>query len=316
MIGWALIRGEMHTPEGRPIMLTNSGRVIKELLYMNRWSSSCCSAACCFAAAEPPDIEYIYSAGGQRGDRGPCGWVVIGFHGQAGFEMLGPGCSNPPYPAWTPRGSKACPAFSRSPNAAKIIKDHANEITLAANAPLGDRYWRCWTRRAPRARCACRQPTEVMEEEIDGRPLPQAVTLPVTANGRIFHEKTSTSGPRSKAGDVIVCDAAAKPVGSPVNLVLSVQNPTGRPLPTQHTVRGGDPVHWFLAPTTGRYAVSLRDAQFWGLQNHIYRLVPHARSAHPAHVPARCPTWHHCFRRGTWPGPKPRAVSSPFRRRP
>ena len=25
-------RSEMHTPEGRPIMLTNSGRVIKELL--------------------------------------------------------------------------------------------------------------------------------------------------------------------------------------------------------------------------------------------------------------------------------------------
>ena len=32
-------------------------------------------------------------------------------------------------------------------------KDHANEITLAANAPLGDRYWRCWTSGAPRARC-------------------------------------------------------------------------------------------------------------------------------------------------------------------
>ena len=51
---------------------------------------------------------------------------------------------------------------------------------------------------------------EVMEEEIDGRPLPQAVTLPVTANGRIFpREDVDIWTLEAKAGDVIVCDAAA-----------------------------------------------------------------------------------------------------------
>ena len=151
---------------------------------------------------------------------------------------------------------------------------------------------------------------EVMEEEIDGRSLPQAVTLPVTANGRIFpREDVDVWTLEAKAGDVIVCDAAAKRFGSPVNLVLSVQDPTGRPLPTQHTVRGGDPVHWFLAPTTGRYAVILRDAQFWGLQNHIYRLTltRGPRILHTYPLGAQRGTTVSAEVHG--PGLKPRAVS-------
>jgi hypothetical protein len=246
---------------------------------MNRWVAMLLLGGLLFpAAAEPPDIEYIYPAGGQRGSVVPVRVGGYYFHGQAGFEMLGPGVQ---FKSLVPRVDTTWfegPLIFQplSQRGEDYPKDHANEIILAAAAPLGDRYWRCWTSQgATRAlRFVVGNLPEVIEEEIDGRPLPQAVTLPVTANGRIFpREDIDVWTLEAKAGDVIVCDAAAKRFGSPVNLVLSVQDPTGRPLPTQHTVRDGDPVHWFRAPTTGRYAVSLRDAKFWGQQNHIYRLT-------------------------------------------
>ena len=282
---------------------------------MNRWVAILLLGGLLFpAAAEPPDIEYIYPAGGQRGTVVPVRVGGYYFHGQAGFEMLGPGVQ---FKSTVPRVDTTWfegPLIFQplSQRGEDYPKDHANEITLAANAPLGDRYWRCWTSQgATRAlRFVVGNLPEVMEEEIDGRPLPQAVTLPVTANGRIFpREDVDVWTLEAKAGDVIVCDAAAKRFGSPVNLVLSVQDPTGRPLPTQHTVRGGDPVHWFLAPTTGRYAVILRDAQFWGLQNHIYRLTltRGPRILHTYPLGAQRGTTVSAEVHG--PGLKPRAVS-------
>ena len=237
-----------------------------------------CTLATFLARAEPPDIEYIYPAGGQRGTTVPVRVGGYYFHGQAKFEMLGPGVR---FKSIVPRVETVWfegPLIYQplSQRGEDYPKDHANEIQLAAQAPLGDRYWRCWTSQgATRSlRFVVGDLPEVMEEEVDGRPLPQAVTLPVTANGRIFpREDIDIWTLEAKAGELIVCDAAAKRFGSPVNLVLSVKDPDGDPVHTQHTTRGGDPVHWFRAPIAGRYAVQLRDAQNWGLQNHIYRLT-------------------------------------------
>ena len=44
-----------------------------------------------FAQAEPPDIEYIFPAGGQRGTTVKVRVGGYYFHGQANFEMLGIG---------------------------------------------------------------------------------------------------------------------------------------------------------------------------------------------------------------------------------
>ena len=199
--------------------------------------------------------------------------------------------------------------FQPPPNAARIIS-RITPTKSPSPLPLGDRYWRCWTSQgATRAlRFVVGNLPEVMEEEIDGRSLPQAATLPVTANGRIFpREDVDVWTLEAKAGDVIVCDAAAKRFGSPVNLVLSVQDPTA---PVAHAAhRAWRRSRTLLAPTTGRYAVILRDAQFWGLQNHIYRLTltRGPRILHTYPLGAQRGTTVSAEVHG--PGLKPRAVS-------
>lgn len=237
-----------------------------------------CILATAPARAEPPDVEYVYPAGGQRGSTVPVRVGGYYFHGQANFEMLGPGVR---FKALAPRVETVWfegPLILQplSQRGEDYPKDHANEIKIAADAPLGERHWRCWTSQgATRTlRFVVGDLPEVMEKEIDGRPLPQAVTLPVTANGRIFpREDVDVWTFEAEAGEVITCDAAAKRFGSPVNLVLSARDPEGRLLATRQTTRGGDPLHWFRAPIAGRYAVHVRDARYWGLQNHVYRLT-------------------------------------------
>ena len=242
------------------------------------------------AFAEPPDIEYIYPAGAQRGTTVP---VRIGgyyFHGQANFEMLGDGVQFQPiikrtHTIWFEGPLIHQPLSQRSED---YPKDHLNTFIVAKDAALGERLWRCWTSQGvtKTLKFVIGDFPEVMETEIDGRPIPQKITLPVTANGRIFpREDVDVWTFAAKAGETIVCDAAAKRFGSPLNIVLAVRDEKNNPVATNKTLRGGDPIHWFKAPRDGRYAVHIRDAKFWGLQNHVYRLTlkrgPHILSQFP-----------------------------------
>ena len=242
------------------------------------------------ANAEPPDIEYIYPAGAQRGKTVS---VRIGgyyFHGQANFEMLGGGVNFQPAikrtkTIWFEGPLIHQPLSQQSEN---YPKDHLNEIAISNDAVLGQRLWRCWTSQGvtKTLKFVIGNLPEVMENEMAGRPIPQEVSLPVTANGRIFpREDVDVWVFTAKAGEIIVMDAAAKRFGSPLSIVLAVQNAKGDPVVTTKTLRGGDPVHWFKAPRDGRYEVRLHDAKFWGLQNHIYRLTlkrgPHILSQYP-----------------------------------
>ena len=257
---------------------------------MKRWCAMLLAAGASLLQAEPPDIEYIFPAGCQRGTTVP---VRIGgyyFHGQANFEMLGAGVKfksqiDRVQTVWFEGPLIHQPLSQQGEN---YPKDHGNEITVASDAKLGDRFWRCWTSQGATKvlKFVIGDLPEVIEKEIDGQPLAQEVNLPVTANGRIFpREDIDIWSFNAKAGETIVCDAAAKRFGSPVNLVLEVHGPDGQRLTTQKVVRGGDPVHWFKARVAGRYQVHLRDAKFWGLQNHVYRLTlkrgPHILYSYP-----------------------------------
>ena len=243
-----------------------------------------------FANAVPPDIEYIFPAGAQRGATVPVRVGGYYFHGQANFEMLGGGVKFQPVVKRTKtiwfEGPLIFQPLSQQSEA--YPKDHLNKITVARNATLGHRLWRCRTSQGvtKTLKFVIGDLPEVMENEMDGRPIPQTVTLPVTANGRIFpREDVDIWTFNAKVGETIVCDAAAKRFGSPLNIVLAVRDASGNPIVSEKTLRGGDPIHWFTAPRNGRYAVHIRDAKFWGLQNHIYRLTikrgPHILHHYP-----------------------------------
>ena len=257
---------------------------------MKRFAAITALALALCSHAEPPDIEYIYPAGAQRGTAVP---VRIGgyyFHGQANFEMLGSGVKfqtliKSTKTIWF-EGPLIYQPLSQRPE--NYPKDHLNQITVAKDAEIGQRLWRCWTSQGvtKTLKFVIGNLPEVMENEIDGRPIPQSVILPVTANGRIFpREDIDIWAFTAKAGETIVIDAAAKRFGSPLNVVLSVRDAKGNPVATNKTLREGDPIHWFKAPSNGSYEVHIHDAKFGGLQNHIYRLTlkrgPHILSHYP-----------------------------------
>src|SRR5437868_5403166 len=60
-----------------------------------------------------------------------------------------------------------------------------------ADAPLGTRSWRVWTSQGvtPARRFVVGDLPEVVEQEVEGTPVPRRVTLPVTVNGRIFPQE-------------------------------------------------------------------------------------------------------------------------------
>ena len=240
--------------------------------------------------AEPPDIEYIFPAGAQRGTSVPVRVGGYYFHGQANFEMLGAGVKFQPLVRSTKTIWFEGPLIHEplSQQGETYPKDHLNKITVTKDTALGHRFWRCWTSQGmtKTLKFIIGDLPEVMENEMDGRPIPQAVTLPVTANGRIFpREDVDVWTFNAKAGETIICDAAAKRFGSPLNIVLALRDADGNPVASDKTMRGGDPIHWFKVPRDGRYAVHIRDTKFWGLQNHIYRLTiksgPHILHHYP-----------------------------------
>jgi hypothetical protein len=61
-------------------------------------------------------------------------------------------------------------------------------VTVDAKASLGARRARIWTSQgvATGPVFVVGDLPEVVEKEIDGEPIPETVTLPITANGRIF----------------------------------------------------------------------------------------------------------------------------------
>ena len=71
---------------------------------------------------------------------------------------------------------------------------------------------------------------EIIEDEIDGEPIPVKVTLPVTINGRIFPRENIDVWIRSrpKKGETVRCEVHAARLGSPLDARLEVRDAQGR----------------------------------------------------------------------------------------
>ncbi|MGV2341164.1 MAG UNVERIFIED_CONTAM: PPC domain-containing protein [Planctomycetaceae bacterium] len=115
---------------------------------------------------------------------------------------------------------------------------------------------------------------EITEQEIEGRPIPAEVNLPVTINGRIYpREDIDIWTFTAEAGEVISCEVAAQQLKSPLDATMQVTGPTGTVIARCDDASGRDPQLAFTAPESGQYAVHLRDADLGGLQHYIYRLT-------------------------------------------
>ncbi|MEQ2010307.1 MAG: PPC domain-containing protein [Limisphaerales bacterium] len=230
------------------------------------------------ASAVEPFASYIFPAGGQRGTTVSFRVGGCYFHGEAGFEMLGPGVTasarvKEANTVWFEGPLIVQPASQRSED---YPRDHAGSVRIAADAPVGVRHWRAWTSQGatPAMKFIVGDLPEILEAEVDGEPIPVAVTPPLTINGRIFpREDVDVWTFKAKSGQAFTLALAALSIGSPLQARLVVLDPAGRPLQEAIASQRADPTLHFTAPSDGTYSVRVDDVNSAGLQNHVYRLA-------------------------------------------
>jgi hypothetical protein len=229
-------------------------------------------------AAEPPTAAYIFPAGGQRGSTVAFKVGGMYLNDACAFDLHGPGVSASKRIARTQtiwfEGPPMVPPASQQ--AENYPQDFAGTARIDAAAPLGIRYWRVSTSQGttPLRKFVVGDLPEVVEDEIDGDPVPTAVTLPVTINGRIFpREDVDLWTFTAVAGEVVTCDVYAARIGSPLDAHLEVHGPNGQLIAENATVSGPDAGLRFKAPADGRYELRICDTAFRGNQDYVYRLT-------------------------------------------
>jgi hypothetical protein len=229
------------------------------------------------AFADPPTASYIFPAGGQRGRTVPVRVGGLNLHDSCGIEMLGPGVAvtNPLTRTKTVWFEGPLLPLPESQQQEDYPKDMAGRVTVDADAPLGLRPWRLWTAQGATSsmKFVVGDLPEVVEQEIDGDPVPVEVKPPVTVNGRIFpREDVDVWGFRAAKGQTFTCEVNALRLGSPLDARLEVLGPDGRRLAEQ-VGEGTDPRLRFTAPADGSYSVRIHDVNFHGGQAYVYRLT-------------------------------------------
>ncbi|MSR57056.1 MAG: hypothetical protein EXS05_05220 [Planctomycetaceae bacterium] len=241
------------------------------------------AATCLFASvarADAPVAMYIYPAGGQRGSDVSFRVGGLYLHESSPFEMLGAGVEAGPRIERTKTVWFEGPLIPLpdSQQAEDYPKDLAGRVKIAAEAAVGTRVWRTWTAQgvtAARVFLVGDLP-EVVEHEIDGRPVAERVTLPVTINGRIFpREDVDLWEFEVKQGESITCSVLSTKLGSPFEPRLEVRDSRGRPVAESDERPAGtsDALTRFISPATGIYQVRIHDVKFGGMQNYVYRLT-------------------------------------------
>lgn len=230
------------------------------------------------AFAEPPHVSYIFPAGGQRGTE--VSFKVGGHYLHEGcpFEMTGPGIAASPRierteTTWFEGPLIPQPASQRKED---YPKDYLGSVKIADDSPLGIRRWRVNTSQGvtSRMKFVVGDLPEVVEEEIDGEPIPTSVQLPVTINGRIFpREDVDIWTFDAKAGERISCEVNAARIGSPLDSRIEIRSPDGNVLTENVDALGVDSFVQFVAPKAGLYQCRIHDIEFGGLQHYVYRLT-------------------------------------------
>jgi len=240
----------------------------------------CVTASVCLPVlADNPSVSYIFPAGGQRG-------TTVNFrigghylHNDCPFEMLGEGVTA------VDRLTRAAETtwfegplipLTESQQKEDYPVDHLGTVQISANASVGIRRWRVHTSQGVTSSLPfiVGDFPEFVEQEIDGRPLPTLIDLPITINGRIFpREDIDIWSFDALAGETYVCDVFADRMRSPLDSRLKIIGPSGQTLAENDDARGKDSRIGFTAEHAGRHEVHLWDADLGGLQHYVYRLT-------------------------------------------
>lgn len=230
-----------------------------------------------WSQAETPTVSYIYPAGAQRGTTTAFRIGGHFLHTRAALDMAGTGVDASSTieegpTTWFEGPLVVKPASQAAEN---YPRDHYGEIRVAADAPLGAIPWRVWTSQGAttgRPFVIGHLP-EALENEADGRPQSQWVSLPITVNGRIFpREDVDLWTFDVAAGETVTCEVLASRIASPLDSSLEVRNPSGQVVAENGDHFGTDSWLRFVAKVSGTYELRIWDAEFRGLQDFVYRI--------------------------------------------
>ncbi|MBC8353392.1 MAG: PPC domain-containing protein [Planctomycetes bacterium] len=244
-----------------------------------------------YSFADAPSVAYIFPAGGQRG--ATVDFHVGGhyLHDACPFEMLGPGVNaskdliRAERTLWFEGPVIPLPDSQQKED---YPWAQNGSVSIGANAPLGFRRWRVWTSQGvtESMKFVVGDLPEIIEEEIDGDPIPTRVELPVTINGRMFpREDVDIWTLDAKAGTSYTCEVMANRLGSPLDSRLAVYDPKNQLIAENVDGKGVDSFLRFTASEDGVFKVHIHDVNFGGLQHYVYRLSitdkPHIDQVYP-----------------------------------
>jgi hypothetical protein len=231
-------------------------------------------------ADTPPVASYIFPAGGQRGTTVPVRVGGLNLYRKCGFELVGPGVSAPHALKPTGRVWFEGPLLPmpESQQGEDYPVDMLGSVAVAKDAAPGVRRGRVWTSQGAAGGLAfvVGDLPEVVERETDGDPIPEPVTLPVTANGRIFpREDIDLWAFPAKKGQTVSALATTTGIHSPLVARLEIVDARGTVLAESGSrpALGCDASVSFTAPADGTYHVRVRDAANKGGPAFVYRLT-------------------------------------------
>jgi hypothetical protein len=237
-----------------------------------------------FGYADPPVASYIFPAGGQRGKTVDFRVGGLFLHKQCSFEMLGPGVTASKQLLRTKTVWFEGPLLPlpESQQPEDYPKDFSGKVQIASDAPLGIRHWRVWNAQgvSPPKRFVIGDLPEIVENEIEGDPIPVEVQFPLTINGRIFpRENVDIWTFKAQKGQTFSCEVMASRLGSPLDSRLEIRDSKGRRIAENDDTFGADSFVRFTAAEDGSYQVRVHDISFRGGPEYVYRLTLKADSA-------------------------------------
>ncbi|MEM7013610.1 MAG: hypothetical protein AAF585_19230, partial [Verrucomicrobiota bacterium] len=241
------------------------------------------------AFAESPASFYIFPAGGQKGTEVEFKVGGAFFHGGAEFRITGEGLAPNPRVEETETLTFHQPLLHEPFSSQKEVYplDHLGKIKIDKKAAAGAHFWTCKTVQGitERRKFIVGDLPEIVEEEINGEPIPQSVPqLPVTINGRVHPiEDVDFWDFDAPSGETVICELVSTQLGHELEPIIEIRDPNGKLVKPQIAMKGDDPTLSFQVETSGRHRLKIHDARYWGHQSYVYRLT-HKTGPHPTSI--------------------------------
>lgn len=249
------------------------------------------------ASANPPTASYIFPAGAQRGTAVEVRVGGLFLHDRCAFEVAGPGveASRELLPAKRRWFEGPLLPIPESQQQEDYPADMRGKVSVSEVAPAGARRVRVTTSQgsAGGPLFVIGELPEVVEDETDGDAIPEAIRLPVTANGRIFpREDIDLWEFDAEAGKTVTAFIHTKAINSPLAARLDVLDAKGRVVAEEmlHPCVRTDGSVKFTPKAAGKYRVRVADARALGGPAFVYRLTVTTDDVPAFHYPLRVRT--------------------------